>query len=89
MCRCAPHAQTLEENVMTLNAKTAKLFWWPALFAGLCLATGDDSVSALVVLAMAFHDEISTAMRRRRISFEGLGVHCTLDSASDHAAPAR
>lgn len=68
---------------MIPNAKTAKLFWWPALFAGLCLVTGDHSASTLVVLAMAFHREISTAMLRRRVSFQGLGVQCTLGPLSE------
>ena len=67
---------------MIPDAKTAKLFWWPTLFAGLCLVTGDHSASALIILAMAFHKEISIALLRRRISIQGLGVQCTFDLLS-------
>jgi hypothetical protein len=59
----------------------AKLAQWPAIFTMVALLTNDPYCAALLILPLAFQQDLSTVLRRRRVAVTWRGFQGRIDGA--------
>lgn len=60
-----------------------RLLQWPVIFLGLALVLHDKWHVTAVTLALAFRNDLSAVLRRRRLAVRFLGFRCRLDGDAE------
>ena len=61
----------------------AKLLQWPAVYVMLALALNDKWCTIAFTLALAYRNDLSAMLRRRRLLVRGPGFWCRIDGGTD------